>query len=159
LQKERTADACRIHGHRSDYRKGVDKSPEYQHWLAIKSRCENPKDKDYARYGARGIYVSSEWQSFERFVADVGKRPEGMTIDRVDNDGPYAPWNWRWATDEVQANNRRTTVMLTFAGVTKSLTNWAKEVGLTRNTIYLRIASGWSVEKALTTPYDKRKLA
>jgi len=84
------------------------RSPEYECWSAAKGRCYNPKDKRYAYYGERGITMCTRWRdSFEAFYADMGPRPDGLTLDRINNDGPYAPWNCRWATWKIQNNNKR----------------------------------------------------
>jgi len=82
--------------------------PEYSIWTKMKSRCLNPDDPAYANYGGRGITLYEPWKDFAVFIEDVGRRPSPeLSLDRIDNDGPYAPGNVRWATDEVQAGNTR----------------------------------------------------
>jgi hypothetical protein len=133
-------------------------------WRSMKQRCHNPRNNGYPGYGGRGIRVCDRWRhSFSKFADDVGPRPsKDHQLERINNDGDYAPGNCVWATRTRQSRNRRTTKFLTWNGVTKSVPDWAEEIGIRQDTLYQRLASGWSTERALQTPLmvqPKRKRA
>jgi hypothetical protein len=94
-----------VHGHSNRSRRGS--SPEYQSWRAMRSRCSNPKDKSFNQYGGRGISFCPRWDSFVLFLEDMGSRPIGTTLDRIDHSGNYELKNCRWSDSSTQAKNRR----------------------------------------------------
>lgn len=107
-------------------------SREYKSWQGMKERCYNKNSKSYKDYGARGITVCKSWvNSFESFYADMGGREKGMSIDRINNNGNYEPSNCRWANMTEQSNNRRSSHYVTFNGDTKSISEWARVIGIT----------------------------
>ena len=130
---------------------GKSKHLAYAVWASMKARCLRTTHPAYARYGGRGISVCERWHSFELFLADMGIRPEGMTIDRIDMNGNYEPGNCRWETPTAQARNRRSSVFVEFAGERMTVSAWAERTGLERKTLEYRIRIGWTPERALTT--------
>jgi len=120
-----------IHG---GARKGNDGS--YRIWRLMFLRCENPDNISYPLYGARGISVCERWRSFPAFREDMGPRPPGLTLERVDNEGDYTPENCVWATLSQQARNKRNTVLMTYLGRTQSLRDWADELEVSFNSLY-----------------------
>jgi hypothetical protein len=113
------------------------------------SRCTNPKFPGYKNYGGRGITVCERWRQYEHFLADMGERPHGMTIERKDNDGNYEPDNCRWATRLEQANNKRTNVFIEFDGKRMTRSQWERELGLGSTTLRNRLRNGKSIEEAM----------
>lgn len=136
---------------------GMSKTPTYKSWCELVARCTNPANHAFSDYGGRGIRVCDRWlTSFESFLEDMGERPAGdMSIDRIDVNGDYEPDNCRWATRVEQSNNRRNIQLIEFGGRRQTVTQWAAELGMPMKSLYKRIADGWSVERAFTTPIRK----
>lgn len=125
-------------------------TPTHNTWCAMKQRCEYPSGAQFRYYGARGIKVCERWsKSFEAFVADMGMRPKGMTIERNDPNGNYEPSNCRWASIEEQQRNRRSTIKVELDGITKCVKDWCEEFGINPDRVYGRIRRGVDPRKAL----------
>lgn len=132
---------------------GLTGSRTWKSWQQMKTRCYNPNSKDFPRYGARGIEVCERWQhSFESFLADMGPRPTGLTLDRVDSNLGYSPENCRWANSQQQGENTCRVIKIEINGVVKSLSYWAEQYGLTPSLSWKRIQRGWLPVDAVTTP-------
>lgn len=125
---------------------------EYNSWANMIARCENKNKPDYKHYGGRGITVSPEWRdSYWAFLDDMGRRPSvSHTLERIDNNKGYQKGNCRWATRIEQANNTRSTRLLTAFGKTLTVSGWATERQINRGTIKSRLKRGWTAEKALS---------
>jgi hypothetical protein len=139
-------------------RHGRSNTTEYRIWRNIKARCTNPNDPAFHNYGERGITICPEWKtSFTAFLADMGLKPTpAHTIERIDNNLGYTPENCTWADRFQQAENRRNTRWLTHNGITKSLSQWAQERNIRRETLRVRLdLYHWTLERALTTPTVK----
>ena len=117
----------------------------YRTWDSMIQRCYNPKTKGFKRYGGRGISVCADWLSFESFYKDMGKKPDGATIDRANNNGNYGPANCQWATPKEQANNRRSNIRIMINGSTKTLMQWCEMLGFKYSTAYFRYKKGLPV--------------
>ena len=136
---------------------GIHRSKTYEVWLQMLARCTNPRNRAWSHYGGRGITVCERWRSFENFLADMGERPPGLSIDRVDNERGYEPGNCRWATRREQSANRRTSRFLTVRGERVCLAEWARRSGLAPSTIASRLKLGWPAEQAVTAAPDLRR--
>lgn len=124
----------------------------YAVWKMMRQRCLNPRNKDYQWYGGSGISICKRWEKFENFVTDMGLRPEGGTLERINGNKNYTPSNCRWASIQEQQRNRRDMRPLTLSGRTQLSTDWAVELGIPKSTICNRLKNGWSVERTLSTP-------
>lgn len=130
---------------------GMCGTPTHGSWTAMIQRCTNRGNGRFKHYGGRGITVCKSWLVFENFYADMGDRPEGMTLDRKNNDEGYSKANCRWATMREQSRNTSQNRMLTFNGRTQCLSDWAADAGMKVDTLYARVVMyGWPVERSLT---------
>lgn len=150
LRREQTVKRFRTHGHT----KGRKKTPEYKAWLEMRRRCLVKNKHNSHRYSERGILVCQRWlDSFEAFLADMGKRPScSHSIDRIDNDGNYEPENCRWATKRQQSRNQRTNHLVSYQGLTLTLSEWSERTGIKTSTIRERLRRGWPEGDALSKP-------
>jgi hypothetical protein len=121
-------------------------------------RCTNPKTIRFNEYGGRGISVCDRWlNSFENFLSDMGEKPPGLSIDRIDNDGNYEPGNCRWATVEQQNNNQRNNIRLSYDGKTMTLSQWARHYGILKGTLWMRYRRAGDRPPYLFRPVVKMK--
>lgn len=137
----------RTHGHAS-----FNSTPTYNSWKGMKQRCENAKDPSYYRYGAKGINVCERWHTFENFLADMGERPEGTTLDRVKTSGNYEPENCRWADMSTQANNRTVSKRYEYQGEVHTVREWSDSLGINLNTLVARVRRYGSMLEAMSRP-------
>lgn len=130
----------------------------YQAWLKMKSRCLDPNHPKWNDYGGRGISIFQEWQnSFELFYLELGDPPTPKhSLDRIDNDRGYYPGNIKWSTREEQANNKRSNHLITFNGLTKTISQFARFYKICPSLVRYRLTHGWDVQKALTVPVKVR---
>jgi len=148
LQRDISRDQLKTHG--------MSNTQTYERWVAMRQRCINPTNESYPNYGGRGISVCDDWvDSFETFYSDMGAKPEGRSLDRVDNNGDYNKDNCRWATKTEQDNNKRTNKLLTYDERTQTLAQWCSELNLSSTAVAYRLRNGWSTKDALTIPIRK----
>jgi hypothetical protein len=138
---------------------GSHRHPLNKTWHQMIARCENPAGKSFKDYGARGIRVCQRWKlgaggrtGFECFVSDMGPRPPGFTIERVQSDGNYEPGNCVWLSKADQSKNRRTVRLVRLGDQVKTVPDWCDVYGLSYWTAIRRIQRGWPPDKAVTTP-------
>lgn len=139
---------------------GKSRTRIYGVWTNMKTRCCNPNSKAYPRYGGRGIKVCDEWTNPSEFIkwANESGYNDGLTLDRIDNDGDYCPSNCRWVSMKVQGNNTSRNRLFTMNGETQTLAEWCEKTGMPYKTVYKRVfILGWDFEKAMNAPIDEKK--
>lgn len=140
---------CHAHSRAKMYR-------ERKTWENMIARCYDPTRHDFKWYGGRGIAVCERWRnSFDDFVADMGLRPDGMTLDRRLASADYSADNCRWVTMTTQANNRRNNHRITINGITLTIAEWSRKMGIGERVIATRIARGWDEIRAVETPVKR----
>lgn len=143
ILKEAVGNAHRSHG--------KSHSREYHTWWSMRQRCEYPNHPSYGDYGGRGVRVCERWKVFANFYADMGDRPQGMTLDRIDPNGDYEPGKCRWANSKLQQRNKRSNRFLTIDDETLPLVSWAERYHMNPETVSYRIRHGWDLKAALET--------
>lgn len=142
LQKEAIRKTAKTHG--------LSRTLTHRIWCGVLTRCTNSNHHSYANYGARGINVCERWLKFENFLSDMGECPQGMSLDRINNNGNYEPSNCRWADSITQTRNQRDNKLITAFGKTLCLSAWSEQSGIKRETISRRLELGWDTEKAVS---------
>lgn len=125
--------------------------PTREIWYGMRNRCMNPSNKDFKYYGGRGIAVCERWNSFENFVADMGVRPPGLTLDREDNDKDYGPSNCRWASRKQQGQNKRSCVFVKLDGDLVNVSQACEKLSVSPSVVRMRVHRGQSPAKAFNT--------
>lgn len=134
---------------------GLWNTPGYRHWRSVVQRCVDPNVDSWRYYGGKGVTVCDRWREYANFLADMGPKPPGMQIDRIDGSKGYEPGNCRWVTPTENIRNRSNTRRLTARGETLTLTEWSERTGLGYTTIKERVRRGWSAEDALSRPVQR----
>jgi hypothetical protein len=122
----------------------------YKIWAGMIQRCTNTKNHKYPRYGARGIAVCDSWKKFSEFLNDMGECPNGMQIDRINNDGNYIKENCRWTDLKTQARNRSNNKIIEMNGIKKTMIEWCEELKISPIAVRMRIHRGWNPVESLT---------
>jgi hypothetical protein len=128
---------------------GMRKTSTYASWDNMKQRCQNINHKRFAEWGGRGITVCEDWQTFSGFFADMGVKPAGSQIDRIDNNKGYYKDNCRWVSGSENCRNTRASVFLQLGNLSLTLAEWSERIGIKVGTIWWRKTNGWPLEKAL----------
>lgn len=148
--------SCGCYAKEASVKHGLRNHPLYKTWSHMMDRCNNPKNKSYRDYGARGISVCKEWSGdngLANFIRDMKEKPgQFHSIDRIDNDRGYSKDNCRWVTRDIQNKNTRKNIHIEYDGRIAVARDWDRISGFSGGTVRRRIVKGWTIEEALTTP-------
>lgn len=136
---------------------GMKGTPTYNSWCSMKQRCNYKKNISYPWYGGRGISVCERWQVFENFLADMGERPKGHQLDRINGDGNYEPENCRWVSPIENSRNRKANAFINIKGEVKTISEWSEISGIKQTTISERLRRGWDNYNAIFREADAAK--
>jgi len=163
LRKNKSTQSCGcLHKDRlsnMNTKSGISDTRDYWTYRNMLKRCYDKNNSEYHNYGARGVLVCDRWlgpDGFVNFISDMGRKPSGLTLDRIDNNGSYSPQNCRWATVEEQNNNMRRTPKVAYNGKVRKLKEVCSELSLPYRIIYNRLLTGWDVNRALSQPVISR---
>jgi hypothetical protein len=138
---------------------GMTGTPTWRSWACMVDRCTRKGHRSFKDYGGRGIIVCERWRDFANFLEDMGEKPPGRSLDRVDVNGNYEPGNCRWATGAEQARNKRNSRRITMAGETLCVAEWAERLDIPQNLVHARLRDGMDPVDALIKPAQKRRTA
>ena len=137
---------------------GLSQTRAYSSWNEMIRRCENPKAVFYKDYGGRGITVCERWHNVVNFYEDMGERPIGTSIGRIDNDKGYYKENCRWETEPTQKLNTSRNRRLFHDGQSKTIREWSDSTGIDYYALLYRIRRGWDIKRALSEPTRLRSV-
>lgn len=142
----------------SQVKHGKAHTKTWRIWVQMRQRCDNANDKNYMHYGGRGIDYAATWQDFTIFLADMGDCPNGMSLERIDNNKGYSKENCKWTTSFEQTRNKRTNKFYTYKGERLCLRDWENKLGVSRGYLTKRLKR-MSFIQAITTPnrYNRAK--
>lgn len=129
----------------------------YGSWESMRVRCRYPEHDNYKYYGGKGISIDPRWDNFWNFLEDMGERPEGFSLDRIDGSKDYTKSNCRWLTPKGQARSRTSSRMLSYKGESRCVSEWAEMLGINCHVLFARLRRGWDDERTISTPHQQRR--